>query len=78
MKAVNQSIGRAIRHSRDYACIVLADMRYERRSVANQLPKWIASQLQVCKTFGQAFAAVRKVQVNRTSESHHAFQCWDK
>lgn len=61
MKAVNQSIGRAIRHSRDYACIVLADVRYERPSVAKRLPQWIASQLQVCKTFGTAFSAARKV-----------------
>lgn len=61
MKAVNQSIGRAIRHSRDYACILLADVRYERASVAKQLPKWIVAQLQVCRTFGQAFAAARKV-----------------
>ena len=61
MKAVNQSIGRAIRHSRDYACIVLADVRYERPSVIKRLPQWIASQLQVCKNFGSAFAAARKV-----------------
>ena len=64
MKAVNQSIGRSIRHSRDYACIVLVDQRYERGSVRGKLPEWIAAQLQVCLGFGQAFAAVRKVQVD--------------
>ena len=63
MKAVNQSIGRAIRHSRDYALIVLADLRYERPSVAKHLPKWIAAQLKVCKTFGPGFAAARKVGI---------------
>ena len=68
MRAVNQSIGRAIRHSRDYACIVLADMRYEKPSVAKHLPKWIAGQLQVCKSFGQGFAAVRKVKLHATEE----------
>ena len=66
MKAVNQSIGRSIRHSRDYACIVLVDQRYERGSVRGKLPEWIAAQLQVCPGFGQAFAAVRKVQVDIT------------
>ncbi len=63
MKAVNQSIGRAIRHKSDYACIVLADMRYDRSSVNRQLPQWISKQLVVCKTFGLAFASVRKVCV---------------
>ena len=62
MKAVNQSIGRSIRHARDYASIVLVDQRYARSSVREKLPDWIASQLQVCQGFGQAFAAVRKVQ----------------
>ena len=61
MKAVNQCIGRAIRHSEDYACILLVDARYERSSVNKQLPHWISQQLQVCRTFGPTFAAVRKV-----------------
>ena len=63
MKAVNQSIGRSIRHSRDYACIVLVDQRYERGSVRGKLPEWIGAQLHICSGFGQAFAAVRKVQL---------------
>ena len=66
MRAVNQSIGRAIRHSQDHAMIFLADLRYERPSVTRQLPRWIATQLVVCKAFGQAFAAARKVGVSVT------------
>jgi chromosome transmission fidelity protein 1 len=46
MKAVNQSIGRSIRHARDYASIVLMDSRYrDRANVAAMLPQWIASSL---------------------------------
>eukprot|EP00210_Caulerpa_lentillifera_P002278 g2188.t1 len=41
MKAVNQCIGRVIRHSKDFACIVLADNRYSSRNIIEKLPKWI-------------------------------------
>ena len=61
MKAVNQSIGRSIRHAQDYACIVLADHRYARPSVRNKLPQWISSQLITTDSFGPAFSSVRKV-----------------
>ncbi|KAJ6660048.1 hypothetical protein lerEdw1_018246 [Lerista edwardsae] len=60
MKAVNQSIGRAIRHQKDYASIVLLDHRYTRPSVFNKLPQWIKSRTQVKAVFGAAFAALRK------------------
>lgn len=41
MRAVNQSIGRAIRHRGDYAAIVLADRRYGTARVRGKLPGWI-------------------------------------
>ncbi|KAK6335364.1 ATP-dependent DNA helicase chl1 [Orbilia brochopaga] len=41
MRAVNQSIGRAIRHRNDYAVILLLDRRFARESIWNKLPKWI-------------------------------------
>jgi hypothetical protein len=41
MRAVNQSIGRAIRHRGDYACILLVDRRYGSPRIRGQLPAWI-------------------------------------
>ena len=60
-KAVNQSIGRAIRHKNDYATIVLVDQRYLRTTSIKALPEWISNHLNHCKNFGQAFGAIRKV-----------------
>ena len=54
MKAVNQSIGRSIRHIGDYSCVVLLDRRYARDQVLGKLPSWIRANLQVCRGFDQA------------------------
>ncbi|KAM5252263.1 ATP-dependent DNA helicase DDX11 isoform 6-T35 [Hipposideros larvatus] len=60
MKAVNQSIGRAIRHQKDFASIVLLDQRYARPPILAKLPAWIRDRVEVKATFGPAFAAIRK------------------
>ncbi|XP_028407125.1 ATP-dependent DNA helicase DDX11-like [Dendronephthya gigantea] len=67
MKAVNQSIGRAIRHINDYATIILLDQRYGRSSVQTKLPEWIRSRLQTHTSFGPAFGALRKFFLKRFS-----------
>ncbi|KAI9190100.1 ATP-dependent DNA helicase chl1 [Blastocladiella emersonii ATCC 22665] len=45
MRAVNQSIGRAIRNRMDYAAVVLVDVRYEGAAVRRKLPAWIAETM---------------------------------
>jgi hypothetical protein len=45
MRAVNQSIGRSIRHAGDYATILLVDHRYMRPEITNKLPRWIADTM---------------------------------
>ena len=51
MKSVNQSIGRAIRHKNDYACVVLMDARFSREQVKSKLPGWIKESIHVCPNF---------------------------
>ncbi|MCO5590825.1 hypothetical protein L7F22_044800 [Adiantum nelumboides] len=61
MKAVNQSIGRAIRHIEDYASILLVDARYTASPSslapsrqASKLPSWIKERLvSVTGNFGE-------------------------
>ncbi|KAK5625478.1 hypothetical protein RRF57_001194 [Xylaria bambusicola] len=45
MRAVNQSIGRAIRHRNDYASIVLVDRRFGTDRIRQKLPGWIQKGL---------------------------------
>ena len=58
MKAVNQSIGRAIRHKGDYAAMLLLDGRYAKPDVRSRLPQWIGARLQAAPTFDAALAAL--------------------
>lgn len=41
MRAVNQCIGRAIRHKGDYSAILLLDRRYRTERIEGKLPGWI-------------------------------------
>lgn len=46
MKAVNQCIGRAVRHIADYAVMLLLDERYGQERIKQKLPEWIRTQMQ--------------------------------
>jgi chromosome transmission fidelity protein 1 len=45
MRAVNQCIGRAIRHKNDYAAIMMLDRRYGAERIQAKLPGWIRKNL---------------------------------
>lgn len=54
MRAVNQSIGRAIRHREDFAAIVLIDRRYTSKRIRDKLPGWIQAGLADGAAAGEA------------------------
>jgi len=58
MNAVNQSIGRSIRHNKDYACVLLLDKRYQQAKLTNKLSRWIRKDLVVHDSAGKVFGAV--------------------
>ncbi|KAJ3176985.1 DEAD H (Asp-Glu-Ala-Asp His) box helicase 11 [Geranomyces variabilis] len=61
MKAVNQSIGRAIRHKDDYASIVLLDQRFSKDRIRQKLPGWIRDAgIKDSTSFGQVVAELAK------------------
>lgn len=65
MKAVNQSIGRAIRHIRDYAAVLLIDERYQLPRIQSKLPQWIRRSTKNCEHFGAAQGALAKFFRNK-------------
>ncbi|EDW75043.1 uncharacterized protein Dwil_GK19963 [Drosophila willistoni] len=61
MKAVNQCIGRSVRHIRDYACVYLLDERYAAERIQQKLPRWIARHMVTAnQRFGQVQAGTVK------------------
>ncbi|RDX47561.1 DNA repair helicase [Lentinus brumalis] len=65
MNAVNQSIGRAIRHRGDWAALILVDCRYASPRIREKLPKWIESGTIITETFGQAMKELGKFYRNK-------------
>ena len=53
IRAVNQIIGRCIRHKNDYASIFLVDSRYETKHNRDQLSKWVKDRLRPAQSFEQ-------------------------
>jgi len=61
MRAVNQSVGRAIRHKGDYAAIVMIDSRFSGERIKGKLPGWIQGGLvegAAEKNFGSLMGAL--------------------
>ena len=77
MRGVNQSIGRAIRHVGDYACILLCDQRWgacgtsaSRTKAAKALPDWIEQRLVVPeRNFGEIQMRLAQFFKARTRQS---------
>ncbi|PYI30811.1 ATP-dependent DNA helicase-like protein [Aspergillus indologenus CBS 114.80] len=61
MRAVNQCIGRAIRHRNDYAAIVLMDRRYDRANISGKLPAWIKQSMATASVNQPAGKAIQSL-----------------
>ncbi|CAH4038213.1 unnamed protein product [Pieris brassicae] len=60
MKAVNQCIGRAVRHANDYATVLLVDERYSRTHTITALPSFVQKTLISNCSFGQTISSLAK------------------
>uniref|UniRef100_A0A669D8B5 Regulator of telomere elongation helicase 1 n=1 Tax=Oreochromis niloticus TaxID=8128 RepID=A0A669D8B5_ORENI len=76
-RAVNQAIGRVIRHKEDYGAIFLCDQRFKSADARAQLPSWVRSYVRLCDSFGnvvrdvsQFFRIAQKMVSCRTCTVH--------
>ena len=60
-KAINQSIGRAIRHRTDYACLLLIDKRYNKANVSSKLPHWLVNSFRQERNFNDTLNMIQQV-----------------
>ncbi|XP_022191793.1 regulator of telomere elongation helicase 1 homolog [Nilaparvata lugens] len=59
-RAVNQAVGRVIRHASDYGAILLCDNRFAFHTNTRALSKWLQPHVNVCDKFGPAFSLLVK------------------
>ncbi|KRX62279.1 putative ATP-dependent RNA helicase DDX11-like protein 8, partial [Trichinella sp. T9] len=59
-KAVNQSIGRAIRHKDDYSAIIFFDSRYRNRKLWSKFSSWIRHLIIEADSFSTASNSLKK------------------
>ncbi|XP_022350036.1 regulator of telomere elongation helicase 1 isoform X2 [Enhydra lutris kenyoni] len=57
-RAVNQAIGRVIRHRHDYGAIFLCDHRFTQPDARAQLPSWVRPHVKVYDSFGHVIRDV--------------------
>ena len=55
--AVNQAIGRCIRHQKDYGVLLLVDDRW-RKELFGMLPKWLQSTLHACEESDSMYSSM--------------------
>ncbi|XP_040049052.2 regulator of telomere elongation helicase 1 isoform X2 [Gasterosteus aculeatus] len=57
-RAVNQAIGRVIRHKDDYGAILLCDQRFKGAGARAQLPSWVRPYVRLYESFGNVIRDV--------------------
>lgn len=59
-RAVNQAIGRIIRHKNDYGAIILCDCRFENAAFKQQLSTWLRPYIKKFENFGIVTRTLRE------------------
>lgn len=57
-RAVNQAIGRVIRHKNDYGAILLCDSRFNNPKLKSQLSAWLRDYINISNKFGESVSEI--------------------
>jgi Rad3-related DNA helicase len=60
LRAVNQAMGRVIRHRWDYGAVLLADERFGTQQNLRNMSKWLRDQVVQHNSFGGAIASLTR------------------
>jgi regulator of telomere elongation helicase 1 len=60
LRAVNQAMGRVIRHRWDYGAVLLADERFGSQQNLRNMSRWLRDQVVTHGSFGSAIASLTK------------------
>ncbi|CAG5011257.1 unnamed protein product [Parnassius apollo] len=66
-RAVNQAIGRVIRHQNDYGAILLCDSRFNSPKLKNQLSAWLRDYINLSNKFGETVSEICRFFKNAES-----------
>jgi regulator of telomere elongation helicase 1 len=58
VRAINQAVGRAIRHRNDYGAVLLCDERFSSSHMISQISKWLRPYVEVCSSFDKALHSI--------------------
>ncbi|KAJ9462076.1 Regulator of telomere elongation helicase 1-like protein [Diplonema papillatum] len=57
LRAINQAVGRVIRHGRDFGAVFFLDERYDSKGLQVQLPTWVGANMKSVRDFHSAATA---------------------
>ncbi|XP_076361576.1 regulator of telomere elongation helicase 1 isoform X2 [Tachypleus tridentatus] len=73
-RAVNQAVGRVIRHRNDYGAVLLCDNRFAEKRINSQLSLWVRDRVKSYTTFGPALRDLSKFFKNLDVTGLHKAQ----
>ncbi|AFZ81629.1 DNA repair helicase, putative [Theileria equi strain WA] len=69
IRAINQAIGRSIRHINDYGAVLLADYRYQLSPIKQNISEWVANRLKIYQSIDDSTDSLKRFFKGATNAS---------